>query len=1209
MQDLKDWLHNNKILCAIEDNLITVPNFGTVVFINDKKGKLFENESSKNKSTYYFILTDEEYDQLEQIEEITHIAFKWGSRFFYCKKESQKNEYNELIYLPEFNSLVNIGDYQTETEIEGGFVNLGVHTGYELLNGSREPIDWVKKAKFFKHQALGISDKNTLAGTLAFQLDCDKLGIKPILGATYSVAYNYDKDALIQETFDIKLYVKNYEGWRNLLRINKEVKVTNPGFIIIKDLLKFSDGLICVFPKFSYLNSLIDDEVKFIKHLETTMEYFEDFYYQIDLNEMSIDSVDMDNLKTVKKYMDNYSDLIPPVVINDSYYVEQIDNSVKKILNKIDSFAQHESDEQYFKDACTILDDSIYLLQTDSSFNIFVEGLENTNRLASKCDFRIDVGNHKLPKFPVKNPEELYYDLIAKGMEDRILSKYEDEDLIEEYFARIEEENDVIVGAGFVDYFLILWDIVKWAKEQNILVGSGRGSAGGSLVAYLLGITDIDPIEYDLLFERFLNKARVSGERAKSADSLPDIDVDFESARRNEVKRYVDSKYGVDNVCSIGTYSRMKVKSAIKDFAKVEGVSFQDVNFATKEIPDSIKSYWKDIFDNAIIKPKLKAFVNNNAEVIENIQGVLGQPKSGSVHASAILILPTEDEHGNPMTGFDWLPIKKVDGILVSEWEGKYVDRAGFLKEDILGLSQLDKFQSIITWVDKNHGYRPDLTDIPVDVDYVYEFFQNGWNEDVFQFGTSGLKSYSKKVRPDTIEDLISMNALFRPGPMELSAHEDFAKIKHGKKKAKFDPFMKTITKKTNGLFVFQEQIMQAMVVGGLTLAEADQVRTYMKKFDDKSMSTFKDKFIDIYVKKLKKNEDRNPEETAQKVWDKLYAFSAYGFNRSHAAAYTLMGYWCQFLKVHYPLEFWTASLNFADEKVEMPNRLAEINKINSVSDEEIKVMPPDVNKSNREFTPDSDTSSIYWSLTKIKHAGEVAVSEILRVRTEGGEFFSIEEFLNRVTKSKVNKRIVTNLIKAGAFDQIEFGNGDFIGDEPKGRWRLLQYYYTLIKSDIEDGIAKSSDVEKNWFWISLQREITGFGEINYGELLKRATKQQKFVKTYMAPEILDSWKDPMKGRRKRFDNGHDCTIAGRMVGVYESIDKNQDVYYKFMIESNNTIIAGVAWKDEAKKMGKQLMELDQTKEMFAIYGAISYDDFRATNVFKVTKDSKIIKI
>lgn len=645
----------------------------------------------------------------------------------------------------------------------------------------------------------------------------------------------------------------------------------------------------------------------------------------------------------------------------------------------------------------------------------------------------------------------------------------------------------------------------------------------------------------------------------------------------------------MDHVCSIGTYNRMKIKSALKDFARVKKLNFKDVNFATREIPDALRYYWSDIFENGIKKKKLRDFIQSNVEICEVLRPAMNQPKSASIHASAVLIFPKHDREGNPMTVYDWLPVKKVDGVLVSEWEGKYVDIAGFLKEDLLGLSQLDKFKMILENIKINKGKKVNLNKIPMHKEEVYEFFQEGWTEDIFQFG-GGLKSYSKMVKPDSIEDLIAMNALYRPGPMESNSHTNFALIKHGKKEADFDKGMEKITSKTNGLYVYQEQIMQAMVVGGLTLVQSDEVRTIMKKKDFEAMEAFKEIFLETYGKIV------GGKELAQKTWDKLFSFSAYGFNRSHSAAYSMMSYWSQYLKVKYPLEFWTASLNFANEDdYSIPNRLSEMDAIKG----DIEVRQPDVNKSDIFFTCYPDTNTIYWSLTKIKSAGDVAISTLLAVRKEGGEFFDMDDFLSRVPKNKVNKKVVTNLILAGAFDQIGGAHGLPI-DNFRDRLQIMQTYYEKIKTPIPADILENKNHKKNWFWILKQKEITGFGNINYRELIERKLSS-KVTKNFISPEdfvikkVYEKWGDP-------------CIIAGMIVSIKTRTYK-KGTMCNLMLESNNSIIPLVFWDEIYSQYITKLPELMETKQLVAITGVIRFDTFKGKNILMSDENTKIHEI
>jgi DNA polymerase-3 subunit alpha len=1171
MKELKDWIEQKSIKCTIEKNVLDVQDFGKLVFIEEKEGKVISSDFS-------FILTEDEFYRISE-DDIKYILFKWGDKFYYSEKKIRKDEYNEDIFVPEFKDFINIGVYVSELDID--FVHLGVHTGYELLNGSAEPEYWISKASFLNQKCIGLSDKNTLAATLPFQLACKKKGIKSVLGQTVSVAYDFDSSDEHHSLFDLKLFVKNEQGWRNLLRIGKAINVEYDKFIPEDELFEFVDGIICVIPLDSYFNHNITSESA-NKILKKYKKYFKkDLYYQIDSVEFEDDSVDMQHLSNMRFYIDNFSDVLKPVMINDSYYIEKTDYKIKSILNQVDRKTRLSSKDQYYKTVDQALDKILPLFSKNpEKFDVILESVSNTVVIAESCDYSIDTGNHKLPKFEHPDSESLYHELLDKGFQKKVIDKFhDDEDKIISYYKRLEEENSVIVGAGFVDYFLMLWDVVEWCKTQNILVGPGRGSAGGSLVAYLLGIIEIDPIQYNLLFERFLNKTRVSGERAKSADSLPDIDIDFEGIRRQDVKKYIEEKYTQNNVCSIGTYARMKNKSALKDFSRVSGISFQDANFATKEIPDVIgKSFWGDIFKNACEKPVLKKFVQNNTEVCDLVRISINQPKTSSIHASAVLIVPKEDKNGNPMTIYDWMPVKKIDGQLVSEWEGKFIDAAGFLKADILGISQLDKFRNILDLIKKNRGKKVNLNKIKIDLPSVMEFFKYGWSEDVFQFGTSGLKTYSKNVRPDGIEDLISMNALFRPGPMDSNAHKDFADIKHGKKKAIFDPFMEIVTENTHGLYVYQEQIMQAMVVGGLSLVEADECRTYIKKFDKENLGKFRARFVENYSKMIDGDCDG-----AEAVWDKLMAFSSYGFNRSHSAAYALMGYWCQYLKVKYPLEFWTASLNFASYDEEVPNRISEIRKIGS----EIKIKPPCVNKSDLFFVGFPDDNSIYWSLTKIKNVGLVAANVMLNERNENGDFSDLEDFMNRVPKAKVNKRVVKALIISGAFDNIGGQYGLPLEDE-KSRKTLLENHSKLTKSDPYPETLDANS-NSNWYWVTEQKALTGFGDINFLSLLQRYEKKNKvkhLVKNFVSAEEYD------KKSYKDLKFPKDATIVGRIMYIKHLKYKQSKLpYARVSVESNNVVMIVTVWNDCYERVIEKLDRLEKNKSLVAINCKITYQE------------------
>lgn len=644
---------------------------------------------------------------------------------------------------------------------------------------------------------------------------------------------------------------------------------------------------------------------------------------------------------------------------------------------------------------------------------------------------------------------------------------------------------------------------------------------------------------------------------------LPDIDTDFETDARDKVKEYLVEKYGYAYCCSVGTYTRMKLKTCLKDFGKVKGLSFDLTNKITKDIDDQIEYTWGDLIEYASKSKLLYKFVQENPEVVHLTKYAMMIPKAESVHPSAYIIVPKQNAAGEKTDIFNLMPVKMIDGVLVSEWEGKYTESSLFLKEDILGLSQLNKFHGILNLIKKNKGIDIDVNDIPFDDDEVFEFFRRGWCEDVFQFGTTGLMNYCRQVKPTQLSDLIAMTALFRPGPMESNAHQDFADIKNGKKKPKYDYGIKNITEETYSLLVYQEQMMSIIhQLGGLSLIEAENARKYIKKKMHKELDALGDRFIAGAI------ENGCPKDEAKVIWDKMNAFSSYSFNKSHAAAYSVMSYWSQWFKVNYPLEFWTISLQEAKES-EIPYRLAEMKKAGV----DVEVRPPDVNYSDEGFTCAPDENRIFYSLAKIKSVGDVAVQNIIETRKNGGQFFSLEEFVSRVP-SKVNKTVVKQLIVAGAFDLLEGVN------QPKERKKLLEKFCIEMKGDKELPEAFTvADSSTNAYWIMLQKAATGFGEIDYETYIKDAVPNKRFGKLYVNDVEFLAAKE-----------GKEVAVAGKFIYYKEREIKNGTMC-TIQIDCNNTIIPILIWPDIYEKYKDEIE--DYNGAMVAFSGEVKKDKFR----------------
>lgn len=646
---------------------------------------------------------------------------------------------------------------------------------------------------------------------------------------------------------------------------------------------------------------------------------------------------------------------------------------------------------------------------------------------------------------------------------------------------------------------------------------------------------------------------------------MPDIDCDFETSGRDRVKEYIREKYGTNFSCSVGTYARMKLKTCIKDFAKVKGLSFDYTNKITKEIDDQIDCEFRDLFEFASRSKILYKFIQEYPEIVYAIKFSLMGCKAESVHPSAVIVVPKKDDDGNDINVYEWMPIKKIDGLLVSEWEGKYTEQALFLKEDILGLEQLDKFHNILYLIKKNWGVDVNTDEIPFDDEEVFRFFRKGWCEDVFQFGTQSLMNYCKQVKPTEFSDLVAMTALFRPGPIASSAHLDFANIKNGKKKPKFDYGIENITGETYSLLVYQEQMMSIIhQLGGLSLIEAENARKYIKKKKHKELNALGDEFIRGAIA------NGCPEDEAKVIWDKMNAFSAYSFNKSHAVAYTLMSYWGQWFKVNYPLEFWTTSLQFAKEN-EIPYRLSEMKKIGN----EIEIRQPDINYSETNFTCDSENNRIFYSLNKIKGVGDVAVKAIVDTRAEGGQFFSLEEFLSRVP-SKVNKSVVKWLIVAGAFDILE----DI--KQPRDRRKLLEKYLIEIKGDKELPEMYNTEEARvsNSFWILEQKRLTGFGEIDYESILPNKKMKRLYVNESDFSIVRED---------------SEVCIAGKLLAFTEREIKNGTMC-NLQVDCNNTVIPITLWPDGYEAVIREVENgnlLDVKGKVICISGVVRKDKFR----------------
>ena len=1150
-KDFLQWCLNNHL--KIEPVTDHIFNCGDMVFL-----LLEEKDGNVCDADYHFILNDYEKKSIKSTTlPIDAVVYKWGTKFCYTKVAVMDQPDNDNV--KEFKYL------GTTTLEVPNLPFLGIHGQYEILNGSRNYDDWVAKAKFLQIPTLGICEKNTLAGTMAFQQACGKGEIKSILGETITISNGND---LFCEG---KIYALTADGWKNVLQTNAELNVINSSQFVLEDrLLQLGKGVAFVF-----------DPLQFPYDKKTVKKYMEAFdqcYFKLDTVEFENPKTDMTLLERTQEYLNN--DLgLQPIIICDAYYLDETDFEIKKDLNLISGVKSAVSKNQYFKADDENLVLFADLFKDEDFSDVIGRAIESLTALDEAADFSIPTGKFKLPKYKM-TPEEIekygdadtMFDALCVDGWERL--KIGEKPNVDVYLDRLQEEIDVIRTGGFINYFLILHDIIGWCEKNDILVGVGRGSAAGALVSWLLNITKIDPIEYGLLFERFMNKGRIK-------KTLPDIDTDFESIRRDDVKRYMESKYGADRVCSLGAYTSLQMRAVFRDFCKLRNVPQATVEFLSKimfETRDNknaraSKAPWEYIFKLASRNQTLYDFVQSHAEMIEETRLCHAAPRAASVHPCATLILPEGESI------YTSVPIRKTElngsDMIISEWEGPYVEAAGYLKEDILGIIQLDKFRMIINLVKEHYGETVDIYNLPLDEPGVYDMISRGLTGDVFQLGSRGLTAYSMQVKPTSIKELCAMIALFRPGPMDNGFHQEYVEVKNGKRELTYMDGLEEITKETYGLLAYQEQIMLITThLAGFTLVEADNIRKGMGKVDKKFFAEQGQKFIEGAVKN---GYDRDYVES---LWHKMCAFGGYAYNKSHALSYALTAYISQYLKWKYPLPYWITALEFASDD-NLPRFISEINRTG-----DILVVPPDINKSELQFYADFDTKKIVWSISRVKQCGEVAVSYIFAERQKSGPFFDFKEFLFRVDKSKVNKSVVENLILAGAFDDL------CDVKMPSQRKRVINEYRELSGTKIDKTkdfltlAVQEGKADQEWWWLLQQKRVSGLAFFDYPTILQNENFD---LRNYLS---LDEFE-----LEEMTETGSRMVVTAGIISEIEHKTSKKGDYCKFRIEQNYSFVWVTVWNESYKQYEEILQNCEG--KIACVKARAYYDSFKGENALQ----------
>ena len=877
------------------------------------------------------------------------------------------------------------------------YVPLHLHSEYSLLDGAIKVKALCEFAKENNMPAVAITDHGVMYSAIEFYRTAKEIGVKAIIGCEFYVHDGdiHEKDASHNPLYHLVLLAKDKAGYMNLVKLVSIAHCEGMYYkprINFELLQKYSEGLICCSACLGgeVLQNLLKNDYAAAKATAAKYkELFGDDYY-IELQDHGLEEQKRTNPDLIKIAQELG---IKMIITNDSHYLKKEDadwhdtllclqtNALKNEPNRF-----HFPNNEFYVKTAEELRDSFRWM--DSA--LFDECIKNTVDIAEKCHLILEMGKSPLPHYevPAGHTVESYLDLkVHEGLKKRY------GEIPPEIEERVKYELGIIEQMGFSAYFLITWDFVHFAKTHDIPVGPGRGSAAGSVVAYALEITDLDPIRHHLLFERFLNPERYS---------MPDVDIDFCIERRGEVIDYVSKKYGEDKVCQIITFGTYAAKAAMKGVARVFDIPFARSNQLSSLIPNEPKAH----IDDAMLEGmELKKLYDEDPEVkrlVDMSRCIEGIKNNTGTHAAGVIIAH------KPLN--EIVPVQpSKDGIIVTEYPMADLEKLGLLKMDFLGLRTLTMIHKTMKLLKRTKGIEFDVNRIPLDDKPTYDMLIAGETDGVFQLESSGMKKLVKDLKPDVFEDLGALVALFRPGPLESGMVQDFVERKHGRQEIKYaHPLLEPVLKDTYGTIVYQEQIMQVFqVLADYTLGQADMVRRMMGKKKLDEMAQQKGKFIEGAARHGMESKD------AAALFEQIEKFASYCFNRSHSAAYAFVAYQTAYLKCHYPQEYLASLLSSVSGDQEKTQLYIE-----EALKYGIQVMPPDINKSFAEFTPDGN--NIRFGLASIKQVGEAVVEAILTERETNGDFKSIYDFCKRVDPKCSNKRVMEGLIKAGAFSNIE---------------------------------------------------------------------------------------------------------------------------------------------------------------------------------------------
>ncbi|SNS90092.1 DNA polymerase III catalytic subunit, DnaE type [Anaerovirgula multivorans] len=1021
-----------------------------------------------------------------------------------------------------------------------GFAHLHVHTEYSLLDGFTTINKVMDRVKELGMKAIAITDHGTMFGVVDFYKAAIKKGIKPIIGCEVYTASRgmRDKDPNKDKyQGHLVLLAKNMEGYQNLLKLVSHSYLY--GFyykprVDYEELAKYSDGLIALSACLAgdIQQHLMKNNYEKAKEIALQLQdiYGKDNFY-LELQDHGLKEQKEVNYQLLKLSRETK---IPLVATNDVHYVNKEDAEPHDILLCIQTGKIQED-----KDRMKFPNEEFYLKSTEEMRDLFPyaeEALENTGKIAEDCNVEFDFNTIHLPQYDTPegyDVQEYLRKLCYEGLEQRYKNP------AETLKDRLEYELKVIEEMGYAEYFLIVWDFIKYAKDNSIPVGPGRGSAAGSIVAYTLGITDIDPIRYNLIFERFLNPERIS---------MPDIDIDFCYERREEVINYVKDKYGEEKVAQIITFGTMGARAAIRDVGRVINMPYNVVDRIAKEIPFAIGMTIRKALE---MNPQFKNLYEEDEEakyLIEMAKKLEGMPRHASTHAAGVVISKKAlDEH---------VPLYVHDNSATTQFTMGTLEELGLLKMDFLGLRTLTVIRDAIDLVEKNHNIKIDFSTCNYEDEKVYQLISRGETLGLFQLESAGMIQFMKELKPSSIEDIIAGISLYRPGPMDsipqyVACKNDPSKVEY------LHESLKPILEVTYGCLVYQEQVMQVVRdLAGYSYGRSDLVRRAMGKKKRSVMEEERQYFIygkvdeqgDIEISGCIRN--GVPENVANKIYDDMIDFANYAFNKSHAAAYAVLGYQTAYLKTYYPVEFMAALITSV-----MGNTTKVAQYIQDCKRMGIEILPPDINKSFSTFTVEGN--KIRFGLAAVKNVGVNMIDSLAKAREEKGKFTSFTEFCQRVESKDLNKRAVESLIKCGAFDDFKVYRAQLmaayerilesVGQDKKrniegqiGLFDMTNDTAIAFKEDVLPNIKEFNDKIK----LTMEKDVLGL--YISGHPLAEYQQELKYFVNVNSNDLVEMMENPQEAKYK---DGEIVRVGGIILEKTTKTTKNNQLMAFVILE------------------------------------------------------------